>query len=73
MGSGRFDSDSYRTFTTSTIGKTTDRIYTSRAMHKSLDPMGVKIRESRDSADNPNSTPLIVALEAYSAPAVVTR
>jgi hypothetical protein len=32
-------------------------------MKPSLDPKGVAVRESRDSADNPNSTALIVALD----------
>jgi len=63
MGSGRFDSNAYRSFTSSTVGKTTEQIYTSKAIHKDLDPKGVKLRESRDSADNPNSTPLIVDID----------
>lgn len=63
MGSGTFDAKAYRSFSATTRGKTTDDIYTSRAINKNLDPKGVKIRESRDSADNPNSTPIIVALD----------
>lgn len=63
MGSGSFDSSAYRSFASTTTGKTTDEIYTSRSLNPSLDPKGVKMRESRDSADNPLSTPLIVALD----------
>jgi hypothetical protein len=63
MGGGTFDAGAYRTFTSSTVGKKTDEIYTSRHLHKDLNPHGVKVRESRDSTDNPNSTPLIVALD----------
>jgi hypothetical protein len=63
MGGGTFDPGAYRAFTETTVGKTTDKIYASRGMHKNLDPRGVKVRESRDSTDNPNSTPLIVALD----------
>lgn len=63
MGSGSFDTSSYRTFTNSVRNKTVDEVYSSRGMDKSLDPKGVVFRESRDSADNPNSTPLIVALD----------
>lgn len=63
MGAGSFNPSAYRSFSASTAGKTTDEIYTSRSLPKSLDPLGVKVRESRDSADNPNSTPLIVALD----------
>lgn len=63
MGSGSFDASAYRSFTASTAGKTTDDIYAARAINKNLNPKGVKIRESRDSADNPNSTPIIVAID----------
>jgi hypothetical protein len=63
MGGGTFDAGAYRAFTSTTAGKTTDKIYTSRALNKNLNPFGVKVRESRDSVDNPNSTPLIVALD----------
>ena len=63
MGGGRFDPGVYRSFAKSAAGKSTDEIYTSRHMHKDLNPLGVKVRESRDSVDNPNSTPLIVGID----------
>lgn len=63
MGSGTFDASAYRSFASSTAGKTTDEIYTSSSLDASLNPKGVKLRESRDSADNPNSTPIIVAID----------
>ncbi len=63
MGSGTFDAKAYRSFSATTAGKTTDEIYSSRSIHASLNPKGVKLRESRDSADNPNSTPIIIALD----------
>lgn len=63
MGSGSFDADAYRTYTSSVASKPRDEIYTSRTIHKDLDPKGVKIRESRDSSDNPKSTPIIVGLD----------
>lgn len=63
MGSGTFDAGAYRAFARSTATKTTDEIYGSRSIHKNLDPKGIKVRESRDSADNPNSTPIIVAID----------
>lgn len=63
MGSGTFDPGAYRVYTSTTVGKGTDEIYTSRTINKNLNPLGVKIRESRDSPDNPNSTPLIVGID----------
>lgn len=63
MGSGSFNPSSYRAFTTASASKTVDEVFTSRNIDKSLDPKGVKLRESRDSADNPNSTPIIIAVD----------
>lgn len=67
MGSGRWDAKAWDTYSTSHISskKATSGaggIYSSREMHKDLDPSGV-IRESRDSADNPNSSPIMVFLD----------
>lgn len=63
MGGGSFDPGAYRAFTSSTVGKSTDEIYISRTIHSNLNPLGVKIRESRDSVDNPRSTPVIIGLD----------
>lgn len=63
MGGGTFDPGAYRAFTAKTVGKKTEDIYTSRAMSDLLNPFGVKVRESRDSSDNPLSTPVIVSLD----------
>ena len=63
MGAGTFDPHAYRAYAATTKGKTIDEVYTSRSIHKDLNPKGVKLRESRDSADNPNSTPIIVAID----------
>jgi hypothetical protein len=63
MGSGTFNTTAYRAYTRSAASMSRDEIFESRNIHKNLNPKGVKIRESRDSADNPNSTPIIVALD----------
>lgn len=63
MGSGMFNASAYHSYTRTTAGKTTDEVFASRSIHKNLNPKGVKLRESRDSSDNPNSTPIIVALD----------
>ena len=63
MGTGTFSRAAYSSYSASTVGKTTDEIYTSRKIDKSLDPLGVGVRESRDSVDNPNSTPVIVGID----------
>ncbi|HXC04404.1 MAG TPA: hypothetical protein VNZ86_06595 [Bacteroidia bacterium] len=62
MGAGTFDPTTYRTFTDSVRHKHVDEIYSSR-LNKNLDPLHIKVRESRDSASNPQSTPVIIALD----------
>jgi hypothetical protein len=63
MGSGRFDPRLYDYFARSTHGRRTEDIYGQRHIHRNLNPLGVKVRESRDSPDNPESTAIIVALD----------
>lgn len=65
MGSGRFAPSDWKDYTTTRAydAKTTDEIFDKRALTASLNPKGVKFRESCDSVDNPKSTPLILALD----------
>jgi hypothetical protein len=65
MGSGRWSDRDWEMYSAKNVRSkaTVDGIYTSRCLHPDLDPKGVKLRESCDSADNPISTPLIVALD----------
>lgn len=63
MGSGTFDPGKYASYTRSTASKTRDEVFASRKLDPSLDPNGVKLRESRDSADSPEATPIIVAVD----------
>lgn len=74
MGGGRWDSDTWNSYSKATYG-TADRatlrsaatssIFTSSSMDASMDPSKVKdsvtgTREARDSVDNPLSTPIII-------------
>jgi len=63
MGSGTFDPGKYRAYASTTVGKTTAEVFTSSSIKAALNPKGVAVRESRDSLDNPQSTPIIVALD----------
>jgi hypothetical protein len=63
MGGGRFDSKAWSTYSASTSTKTAKEIFKSSKMDKLLDPKGITLRESRDSPDNPLSTPLAVAID----------
>jgi hypothetical protein len=64
MGGGRFTATDWDAFSTTRVaGKATHAVFTSRGMKDSLDPKKILLRESRDSVDNPNSTPIIVGLD----------
>jgi len=67
MGHGRWDEDSrvtYRSFAdTATKAHGVRDVYTSTKMNTVLDPKGIKIRESCDSEDNPNSNAIIIGLD----------
>lgn len=65
MGYGRWSSDAWDRYAARNINgkRTVDDIYTQRGMDASLDPKGVRVRESLDSRDNPESTPVIVGLD----------
>jgi hypothetical protein len=64
MGAGSFSTKDWDTYRTSTVGKSTDAIFTTKGAAKSsLDPNGVVVRESRDSVDNPQSTAIIVGID----------
>jgi len=65
MGSGRWSDSDWKGYAkaSSYTSKSTAEIFNTSGMAKELNPEGVKVRESRDSKDNPNSTALIVGLD----------
>jgi hypothetical protein len=64
MGSGSWSSTDWASYSSSTVGKSADKIFTTKGGSKEyLNPRGVTVRESRDSVDNPNSTAIIVGLD----------
>jgi hypothetical protein len=63
MGSARWDPSDWAAYATTTARKSIHDVFSSRDLHPSLDPRLAVCRESRDSALNPASTALIVALD----------
>ena len=65
MGSGSYDysSRSIRAQSAGYSTKSTHEIFESRSINVAMSPLGVDIRESRDSAEHPNSYPIIIALD----------
>jgi hypothetical protein len=64
MGSGRFTDTDWAAYTaTRTKGKSRAEVFSARSLDPSLDPRGVRVRESRDSADNPHSHAIIIDID----------
>lgn len=67
MGRGRWDDDSrttYRSFAdTATTAKSVREVYTSTRINEVLNPKSIKLRESCDSEENPNSNAIIIGLD----------
>ena len=63
MGFTRWQPDDWTSFSSSTRNRTVDQNFTARSAKKDMDPINVTVRESRDSPNNPNATPIIVALD----------
>ncbi len=64
MGHGRWQQRDWNNYTTThTQGKTTREIFNAASLKADMDPRYIKTRESRDSVDNPNATPIILALD----------
>ena len=61
MGGSRWDPGEWDTYAKATVhGKSHTEIFTSRDLKDEYDPAKIDFRESRDSEENPNSTPIII-------------
>lgn len=63
MGGGTWTDDAYRNIARSYAKKSTGDIFTARALSSDMSPMGLTVRESRDSDEHPQSVAVIVALD----------
>lgn len=63
MGYSSWSSDAYDHLKDLKKGKSRKAIFSSTYIHKTMDPKGVDVRESRDSAAHPESLPVAVFLD----------
>jgi len=63
MGHARWNPKDWTSYARSTQGRSRGDLFRSRGMNRDLDPKKITVRESRDSAHNPNSTPIIVGVD----------
>jgi hypothetical protein len=64
MGGGNWRAEDWKRYSSSRIsGRDSSQIYVSREMKPEYNPFNVKVRESRDSAEHPDSTPIRIGLD----------
>ncbi|MCS4089928.1 hypothetical protein [Rhizobium sp. BK176] len=64
MGNSRMNSQDWASYnSTHTAGKTRSQAFGVREMQDAYNPAKISVRESRDSAANPNSTPIILGCD----------
>ena len=80
MGYSHWDASSWESYSTrhvnnktSVSGGGSSSLYQSTAMPDDMNPKNITVRESRDSHDNPNSTPIIIALDVTGSMSPVLR
>jgi hypothetical protein len=63
MGYGGYSYEAHQASTSARSQMPAQEVFTQRSIHPLMNPLGVKFRESRDSADHPNTTSIIFALD----------
>lgn len=64
MGGGAWTAQDWRAYSSTHIsGKSATSIYSKSSIAPEFDPKGIKLRESRDSADHPSSNAIIIGLD----------
>ena len=64
MGGGAWTANSWAAYSAqNVVGRSSAQIYKQRTVDSRFDPHGIKIRESRDSDEHPDSTAIIIGLD----------
>jgi hypothetical protein len=63
MGYGQYSHRAHEAITASRGGLSAEKLFTQRACHPRMSPLGVKMRESRDSEAHPSSLGIVFALD----------
>ena len=63
MGYGNYSLEAHQQITVTRSHKSRQEVFHQRSVHPLMNPLGVGMRESRDSADHPHSLPVIFALD----------
>ena len=74
MGHGRWSSNTWESWAArNTAGRSASEIFATRTLLPEFDPALIRVRESRDSEDNPCSTPIVLASDVTGSLGEVAR
>ena len=62
MGYGNYSHSAHAALLADRAAQPGQEVFTQRGVHALMDPRGLRVRESRDNADHPNSLPVVFAL-----------
>ncbi len=63
MGYGSYSFEAHQAITSKRAALPTQQVFNQSKLHPRMDPLGVTFRESRDSADHPNTVSVVFALD----------
>lgn len=63
MGKNYYSIDDWKKYSVTTSSMDIQQIFTQKGLHDDLNPLKFTIRESRDSVNNPLSTPIVIGLD----------
>ena len=63
MGYGNYSHAAHAALLADRANRSADEVFAQRSCHQMMNPKGLKVRESRDSADHPNSLGIVFALD----------
>jgi hypothetical protein len=63
MGYGNYSYEAHQDIASSRSTLSKEQVFSQREVHPLMNPLGVKMRESRDSPDHPNSVGIVFALD----------
>ena len=73
MGYSRWDDNDWKSYSAVTVNSTREQIFKNSNIFESFDPSRIAIRESRDSEQNPESTPIIIGLDVTGSMGIIAE